>query len=573
VIVWSLGNEAGFGKNFMDAYQWIKNEDKSRPVQYEQAHGKDGTDIYCPMYLGYERCEKYSADEKSTKPLIQCEYAHAMGNSQGGFREYWDLIRKYPKYQGGYIWDFVDQGLRKKLNSGVEVYAYGGDFNPYDASDNNFLNNGLVSPDRKFNPHAFEVQHFYQNIWTKPIDLQKGRISVFNENFFIGLNDFYAEWELLADGKIYKSGVINEFNIQPQENKEFQLNYDITGCDKELILNIQFKRKTTDGLLPAGFIIARNEHIIQLKQQADIKFSEKISKNEKEVIPVVKENDYRYLKVSGNDFILEFNKFNGFLSKFEFRGNQLMAEESNLSPNFWRAPVDNDYGANLQRKWSAWKNTGIKLDSIKNITENGIVKISCYYKMNNVSSALMTQYQINSSGEIIYSQKMNKLDSAKVTDMFRFGFRMQMPDSYSLIEYYGRGPFENYADRNNASFLGLYRQTVEEQYYPYVRPQESGTKTDIRYWKVINKSGKGLKFEADNAFSASTLFYSMEELDNGPEKTQRHGADVKKSGNTEICIDKAQMGVGCVTSWGALPLEKYRLKCQDYQFSIKISPL
>ncbi|MCF8454257.1 MAG: DUF4981 domain-containing protein, partial [Pedobacter sp.] len=309
VIIWSLGNEAGFGQNFIDAYNWIKKEDASRPVQYEQAHGRDGTDIYCPMYLGYERAEKYSLDEKTTKPLIQCEYAHAMGNSQGGFKEYWDLIRKYPKYQGGFIWDFVDQSLRKKNNEGVEIFAYGGDYNKYDASDENFLNNGIISPDRKFNPHAYEVQYYYQNIWTTATDIKQGIVEVYNENFFSDLSDIYAGWEIIENGKVTQTGIVWDIKAKPLEKVKIKLYYDTEkiSTDKEVLLNISYKKKSACILFSAAHEVAKVQLVYQPYIFKELASAISNSANTKPVVPVIKDNDYRSLQIFGDQFSLEFN--------------------------------------------------------------------------------------------------------------------------------------------------------------------------------------------------------------------------------------------------------------------------
>ncbi len=264
IIIWSMGNEAGFGPNFEVCYRWIKNEDKTRPVQYEQAKTNDFTDIFCPMYHGYEASEKYAQGDID-KPLIQCEYTHAMGNSEGGFKEYWDLIRKYPKFQGGFIWDFVDQSVRRYTEDGREFYAYGGDFNAYDASDQNFCDNGLISPDRVLNPHADEVAYYYQNIWVKPVDLKKGIVSVYNENFFRDLSDYYAQWELLVDGKVAKTGVVADVKVTPQQTANLQLGYSLDGicACKEVLLNVYFKLKQTEAFLPAGHTVAKEQLAIQ----------------------------------------------------------------------------------------------------------------------------------------------------------------------------------------------------------------------------------------------------------------------------------------------------------------------
>ena len=574
IIFWSLGNEAGYGTNFEQCYTWIKNEDKTRAVQYEQAGTNEFTDIFCPMYYDYDACKKYS-EGNIDKPLIQCEYAHAMGNSQGGFKEYWDLIRKYPKYQGGFIWDFVDQSNHWKNKDGIDIYGYGGDFNKYDASDNNFNDNGLISPDRRPNPHAHEVGYFYQSIWTTPGDLSKGEIKVYNENFFRDLSAYYMEWQLLANGEVMQTGVVQDLNVAPQQTATLKLNLNtekICPC-KELLLNVTYKLKAAETLMPAGSTVAYDQLTIRPYTAKALELKNQKASNLDIVVPVIKDNDHNYLIVEGENFIIEFNKHNGYLSRYEADGMQLLNPGAQLTPNFWRAPTDNDYGAGLQHRYAVWKNPGLKLTSLKQSIENEQAIVQAEYEMKAVKGKLFLTYVINNEGAVKVTQKMEAGKEEKVSDMFRFGMQMQMPENFNEVEYYGRGPVENYADRNHSTLIGKYRQTVAEQFYPYIRPQETGTKTDLRWWRVLNISGNGLQFVGDAPFSASALNYSIESLDDGVQKDQRHSPEVAKAPFTNLCIDKVQMGLGCVNSWGTLPLEKYRVPYQDYEFSFILTPV
>ena len=574
IIFWSLGNEAGFGPNFEACYKWIKAEDKTRAVQYEQAGTNEYTDIFCPMYYSYESCENYSKGNID-KPLIQCEYAHAMGNSQGGFKEYWDLVRKYPKYQGGFIWDFVDQSARWYTKDGKEFYGYGGDFNRYDASDNNFQNNGLISPDRVPNPHAHEVGYIYQNIWVKPVDLQKGEISIYNENFFRDLSDFYAEWQLLANGEVLQSGIINDLKVGPQQTVNQKLNYtldNICPC-KEVLLNVAFKLKNTETLLPAGFAVAQQQLSVREYKAPENLLTEKKIAHDYTPTPVVEDNDSYYLIVKGENFHIDFERRSGYLSLYDVNGLSILDEGAQLTPNFWRAPTDNDMGAGLQKKYLAWKNPEIKLTSLEHATENGLVVVTAKYDMPTVSAKLTLTYRINKEGAIEVTQSMTTDKNAKVSNMFRFGMRAALNKNLSNIQYYGRGPIENYADRNNSTNIGKYAQTVDEQFYSYIRPQETGTKTDIRWWNQTNKGGNGIQLVGKTPFSASALHYTMESLDDGLEKDQRHSELVPQTDCVNFCIDKVQMGLGCVNSWGALPLDKYMVPYQDYEFTFVIKPI
>lgn len=587
IIFWSMGNEAGFGPNFEEVYRWIKKEDPSRVIQYERAGYNDFTDVYCPMYTGYETMKKYGERSDVTKPLIQCEYAHAMGNSEGGFKEYWELIRKYPNLQGGFIWDFVDQSVRWKGKGGVEIYAYGGDFNRFDASDKNFCDNGLISPDRVPNPHMYEVGYFYQNIWTTPGDLAKGEINVYNEYFFRDLSAYYLEWQLLADGKAVRSGRVENLEVAPQQTARLRLDVgDVQAwmassqpllggmpSGKELLLNVTYRLKQTEGLLPAGYAVAKNQLTLHPYQASAVELKNNEQVNVPVVLPQIKENDRNYLIIKGEDFTAEFNRSNGYLIRYAVDGTEMLKEGGCLAPNFWRAPTDNDFGANLHKKWGAWKNPGLKLLQLKAGMENNQAVVRAEYEMEAVSAKLELTYVVNNEGAIKVTQKMTADKNANVSPMFRFGMQMQMPASFETLEYYGRGPIENYSDRNHCTDLGIYRQTVDEQFYPYIRPQETGTKTDIRWWKQLNAASCGLQIVAEAPFSASALHYTIESLDDGAQKEQRHSPEVAKADLTNLCIDKAQSGLACVNSWGAQPLPQYRLPYGDYEFTFLLTPV
>ena len=573
VIIWSLGNEAGYGPNFEAAYDWVKAEDLSRAVQYEQAGTKGKTDIYCPMYAGYQWCENYSKDNKYQKPLIQCEYAHAMGNSQGGFKEYWDLVRKYPKFQGGFIWDFVDQSVRWPGKNGKMIYAYGGDFNRFDASDINFCNNGLISPDRVPNPHAYEVRHFYQNIWTTPANLKNGEINIFNEYFFRDLSAYYLEWEMLKDGKSVRCGRIDNLNVQPQQTAKVKLNLGETDTEAEWLLNISYKLKNNEDLLPAGYTVAKEQLTLNPYKAPSMQLGNCELSNTETVALEVQDNDRHYLIIGNDAFRIEFNRSNGYLTKYQIKGLDMIKEGAILKPNFWRAPTDNDFGAHIHRKYVAWKNPEIRLKSLKQRTENKQVIVETAYEMPGVSAKLNLTYVINNEGAIKVTQKMTTDKKAKVSNMFRFGMQMQMPRSFETIEYYGRGPIENYIDRNHCTDLGIYRQSVTEQFYSYIRPQENGTRTDIRWWRMINKAGNGIEVVAASPFSASALHYTIESLDEGWSKQQGHSPEVEEADLTNLCIDKIQAGLGCVNSWGSIALPEYQVPYQDYEFTFILSPI
>ncbi len=573
VIFWSLGNEAGFGPNFEKCYRWVKKEDPSRPVQYEQAGTNDYTDIFCPMYYSYDEAVKY-CESNPGKPLIQCEYAHAMGNSLGGFREYWDLVRQYPTYQGGFIWDFVDQSLHWKNSDGVKIYGYGGDFNRYDASDNNFHDNGLVSPDRVPNPHAYEVRHIYQPIWTTLSDAAKGEVSVYNENFFRDLSAWRMEWELVADGRVIQSGIADDVNAGPQETVKAVIDYDRTqtGDGREWFLNIYWKLREAEQLLPAGHTAAYNQLPLSGYGYPDLELENTVKSNIETEEPEIKDNDVFYLIVRGDGFQIDFSRATGFITYYEIGGRPMLEEDTDIRPNFWRAPTDNDMGAGLQNRYAVWKSPGYRLRNLEAEKKDGLAEVEASYYIPETQTALTMTYLINNEGAVRITQKMKAGPSVEIPPLFRFGIRFRMPSDYDTVEYYGRGPVENYADRNASTPVGLYRQSVAEQSYPYIRPQETGTRTDLRWLQVLDWTCSGLKVYSDAPFSASALEYSIESLDDGAEKDQRHSPEVPKADFTEVCVDKVQMGLGCVDSWGSLPRPEYMVEYGDYEFSFIIAP-
>ena len=366
--------------------------------------------------------------------MIQCEYAHAMGNSQGGFKEYWDLIRKYPHLQGGFIWDFVDQSVRWKGKDGVSIYAYGGDFNRFDASDNNFCDNGLISPDRVPNPHMYEVGYYYQNIWTTPANLAQGEINVYNENFFRDLSAYYMEWVVLANGKAVRSGRVENLNVAPHQTTKIKLDLGKVCECKEWLLNVTYRLKQKEGALPAGYAVAKDQLVLNAYKAPALELKNVETVNVETVVPQVQENDWNYLIVNGEDFRMEFNKHSGYLSRYRVAGLELMNEGAALTPNFWRAPTDNDMGAGLQHKYAVWKNPELKLTSFKWESKDGQIVVYADYDMKQVSAKLNLTYVINNKGAVKVTQKMTVDPQAKVSPMFRFGMQMQMPKSFETVD-------------------------------------------------------------------------------------------------------------------------------------------
>ena len=569
IIIWSMGNEAGFGPNFEACYRWIKSFDDSRPVHYERAEGNDFTDIMCPMYANLEWSENYVKNSPS-KPLIQCEYAHAMGNSMGGFKEYWDLIRKYPHYQGGFIWDFVDQGLARYEADGKVSFYYGGDFNNYDATDNSFNNNGIIAADRTPQAHAYEVRREYQSIWTSAVDLRAGKVEVYNENFFSDLAPYAMEWALQQDGVVTKAGRIERLDVAAQQRKQFTLGYteaDLCPDAKEITLNVRYVLTQKQPLLAIGHVVAQQQLLIK-EYDTKAAFAMKESKR-----PVKVTKFEKATNVEGYDWIVGFNR-EGFINQIEYGMMNIISDDSALRPNFWRAPTENDIGAKLHERFGIWRNPKLTLRKFDAKVEGEVAKVTAEYNIADVQATLRMTYTINGEGEIEVEQAMTTTPGANISNMFRYGMRVELPAAYNVIEYYGRGEVENYADRKSAADIGLYKQKVSEQYNEKMaRPQESGTHSDLRYYELKNTAGAGLRIIAETAFSASALPYSQEAMDVTVGPLQRHSGDLKADTNTYLCFDLEQQGLGCINSWGALPLDKYMVEYKDYTFRFIISPV
>ena len=594
VVTWSLGNETVMGDNFLQAYKWVKSQDQSRPVQYEQARQGEGTDIFCPMYYPVKNCENYCKNPNSKMPLIQCEYNHTMGNSGGNLKEYWDLVRKYPIFQGGFDWDFVDQGLHRKVLKPMTIknpekmsyeelrkieYCYGGDYNSYDPSDNNFNCNGIIGPDRQLNPHAYEVAYQYQNIWATLKDAAKGEVNVYNENFFRDLSNYALAWSLIEDGVETQNGTIADIEVAPHQTKTFTLPYDLTQAKgKEIFLNIDFRLKKAEPLMEAGQIVAYNQLTVKEKKCCG-HCSDKLAKDQdgkKVKTKLTDKKGEQDITVSTADLTVKVNRTTGLISEYTYQGKSFLGEGGTLKPNFWRAPTDNDMGAGMQKKFKAWKNPKLELSGIiveKNKKANTYT-ICANYNMPEVKGKLELVYQIMpNTGAVKVTENFIATEGEKVSDLFRFGMLMQLPYEMDKSQYYGRGPIENYSDREDCMKIGIYSNDADNQYFPYVRPQESGTKGDIRWWKQTDAAGFGFMVKNCKPFYASALHFDTEELDDGDEKDQRHSFNLKKSKYTNLFLDGEHMGVGGENSWGAWPLEKYRIHYGDKTFSFAIIPL
>ena len=585
VIVWSMGNEAGDGPNFEACYDWIKAYDPSRPVQYERALTRNGeshryTDIYCPMYASPDDVLRYL--QKGTKPFIQCEYAHAMGNSMGNFKEYWDIARSEPGCQGGFIWDFVDQALRWPSDKpGTDhIFIFGGDLNDYDPSDGSFNCNGVIAADRSLHPHAYEVRYQYRNILTTAGD-RPGALQVKNENFFIDLTRFRLLWSLEADGKPIRTGVVERLEVAPQETRPLDLLIGDLPEGDVVTLTVRYQLKEAAPLLPAGLEVAYDQFVLRdrkvvpgasVPENARVKADESSSAFRFSGLlsrPGTQSTRYATWEVT-------IDKNRGALTSYKLDGKELVSEP--MMPCFDRALTENDLGARFQQRFALWRNVDFKVASVAAKAVGNACQVDVAFAPIDGKGIVKVAYLVDPNGTVAVSESLEDAGGlSEAQYLFRFGMRFAMPGQYSDLDFFGLGPWENYSDRHSAALLGRYRQRVEEQYhYGYPRAQESGTHTGMRWLNIVDETGTGLKLFSATPFSASALPFSLEDLDTHVHslelKAKAHEND-RSRGTTYVHMDLAQMGVGGITSWGTWPLKEYLLPAQPYDFVFTLSPV
>jgi beta-galactosidase len=580
IIIWSLGNEAGNGVNFEATYAYLKSVDQSRPVQFEQAGNGTNTDIMCPMYARIKNMEDY-AKNNPIKPYIQCEYAHSMGNSTGNLQDYWDLIEKYPVLQGGFIWDWVEQGILTKDAQGNKFWAYGGDLGSDTLpTDGNFCCNGLIQANRTPKPALYEVGKVYQNIGFKPINLNSGEIEIINKYSFTNLAEFNFTWEVAADGQVLKSGDIKDIDLVPGAHKKLKLDVSVDAKPAtEYFLNIYAKLKNQKGILPAGTQLAY--------EQMKLPFSKKAVPASLKDLPSVKSKEEgNMIIVEGNGFKISFSKDEATLKSYILDGKEMLL--TGPVPNFWRAPVDNDFGNELDKRSRVWRKAGeqktVKSATVKQEGNNAAVTFT--FDLNDEQKQVIANYtstyKVIGTGEVIVTSDF-KMAKEQLPEIIRFGVNLVMPREFDQISWLGRGPHESYADRYTSALVGLYTGAVADQYFPYVRPQENGNKVDVRWVAISNKAGIGLEFVGMPLLSVSAHHQIMEDFES-PDRTDGRGAaglkmlrrhinDVKPRDLTSINIDYKQMGVGGDDSWGAWTHDEYRLMEKAYNYSFRICPL
>jgi beta-galactosidase len=587
VIIWSLGNEAGDGHNFLNNYKWTKERDATRPVQYERAEKSTNTterhtDIVCPMYASIESLENYAKDETNDRPLIMCEYAHAMGNSTGNLQDYWDVIEKYPKLQGAFVWDWVDQGILKTDEAGEKYWAYGGDFGEEGVpSDGNFCINGLTWPDRTGKPGLNEVKKVYQYIGFEPFDLKNGLIKFKNKYDFTNLSEFNFDWEVVSDGSIIQSGKIPLPDFKPK--KELLVMVPIEKINPspgaEYFLNIRASRTEEWNIVPEDHIYATAQFKLPVE-------CEPVRINLDKMSVLQTNTTGNKFEVNGTDLNIVFNLENGQLEKFAYKNKELINKAP--EPDFWRPPTDNDYGYGMDTKLGLWKKAGERTSVTKaNIAqpEIGKVVVSFRYDIKGPEGEKIadysTTYTVLGTADIIISNSFEKV-SDKLPEIPRMGMQMQIPEEFSNLKWLGRGPHENYVDRKTSATVGLYESTVADQYVPYIRPQENGYKTDTRWLTLTDDNGTGLLVSGNPFFSFAALNMVHDDFES-PGKLSQYRPDAKTANThtnnvkprelVNLNIDLGQMGVGGDNSWGAPIHPQYRLLDKKYEYSFRIRPV
>jgi beta-galactosidase len=581
IIIWSLGNEAGNGVNFYATYDYLKEVDKTRPTQYERSELEYNTDIFCPMYMRIGGMERYAQDNPS-RPLIQCEYAHAMGNSVGNLQDYWDVIEKYPALQGGFIWDWVDQGLLTTNEEGEQFWAYGGDFGPDDVpSDGNFCLNGLVNPDRTVKPHLLEVKKVYQYIGFKATNLAKGEALIENKYAFLNLSGFDFNWEVVGDGKVVASGKLPVINAAPGEVVQAKMDYNVEPePGAQYFLNIRATQNETVGLVEAGWIAA--------EEQFGLPFSRPVSPVQSSSFANLNlSEEGSNIAISGEGFSVVFDAAAGLMTSFKKGNTEYL--QNGLVPNFWRAPTDNDFGNQLHKRSSVWRNAGetrrVKEFTVKQPTPKTAEVFMLFDLVNPDGEAIATyssRYTVFGSGDVQVDNHF-RMTKEGLPEIVRMGMNMVMPRNFDQMSWLGRGPHESYWDRKTSAFVGLYKGSVADQYWAYLRPQENGNKTDVRWMAITDGAGNGLMFQGIGVLEVSAHhnlmvdFESMERTDGryveGVRVANRHTTDVKPRELTSVNIDYRQMGVGGDDSWGARTHDQYRLTGKEYKYSFVMRPV
>lgn len=568
IIIWSMGNESGYGKSFEKLYDMSKAMDPTRPVQYEGGGYYAKSDIYCPMYARIWSLRRH-VNQRDERPLILCEYAHAMGNSEGNLKDYWDLIYKYDQLQGGFIWDWVDQTIAKTDDKGHKYWAYGGDMGFVGVvNDSNFCANGLVAADRSLHPHIWEVKKVYQNIAFEPVAFMQNRIKVTNRFDYTTLDNYQLFWAVEANGETIRSGKMNFPTLLPHQAKEMEIPMGTLPAadNKEYFLTLRAFSKQATGAVPAGHEVAIEQMQLPVRlEKAQEQVSGQIEKTETE--------DAIIIQGKTRDFSISFSKKTGEMTSLKYDGKEMLL--AGLQPNFWRGITDNDVANGTQERCATWREAGKKmvLKSIKTQADNRKATVMADFDMPEQESQVQITYQMLANGNVEVNMHFMPGNKA-LPEMPRLGMRMILKGDYDQMTWLGRGPQENYADRKSGYLIGKYSASVWEQYHPYVRAQETANKCDVRWFTLASKAGAGIRVEGAEPLSVSAWNFPQDDLLYVPSTIEhRHGGCVDKKDMVWVNIDHLQMGVGGDNTWGAMVHPEYTITPKEWSYSFTIKNL
>ncbi len=575
VILWSLGNEAGDGINFQEMYRWAKERDPSRPVVYEMADLRDHTDIFFPMYARVHILEGYGSVPRD-RPLILSEYAHAMGNSVGNLADYWDVIHGSDQLQGGFIWDWVDQAFPMEVG-GKRYWGYGDDFGG-DLGGGNFSVNGLVAPDRTLNPHAWEVKKVYQPIaisipalrdttWApgSPLELE-----ITNRHDFSDLSGLELHAVFSSGAGPLAVQTLGEVVAGPGSTATVNISPPriVPEPGDEYFLTVEFRLGEGTNSLPSGHLLAWEQFPLPISIPEAGSMVTRAAK-----ITRTQEGSRLVLDGEAEDFHLEFDLESGEILGYTFKGQELI--QAGPRPNFWRPPTDNDYGNEMPTRLGAWREAS-RSQVVESVeywqNSDRDVEVTVRRSLPSVGGSLhRIHYHVFGNGEVVVTSSLDP-GTPGLPDLPKFGMTFNLSRDLSQVEWFGRGPHENYSDRSTGAAVGVYEATVEELYTPYIRPQENGNRTGTRWVALSAHGGIGLLAVADSVMEFSALYYDDEDFDEGDQATHRHAWDPEVRNHVSLDLDLRQMGVGGDTSWGARTHPAYRIPSRRLQYRIRLIP-
>lgn len=571
VVIWSIGNESGDGPNIEAMYDWLKRRTEL-PVMSEQAQLRRHTDIYSQMYASIDTLKHY-AELGESRPAILCEYEHAMGNSMGNLHDYWQIIEVYPLLQGGFIWDWVDQTFPLENDQGVKYWGYGGDLETADMyHDGNFSANGVLAADRSPNPHAHEVKAVYQNYACQWADDTHTNLTIMNKCFFSDMTHIAVCWHALANGKEVANGTLEKVNVAPQETKSVDFEFDLAfEANVEYLVTFSFIQTQASPGIKTGHVLAKTQLPLFGSASSLLGLNGRLDSQTEQAIIVIQDDDV--LVVQADETTLRFDKHNGFLQQYQVAQIDVLVDA--LRPEFWRAPTDNDFGEGFAEKARDWRfaarHTTLTRFDVISCSESE-VKIASEHYLQDVESRYLVTYTLDAAANLHMDIWFYAAPHKFHSQLPRIGSLLQLHEQFDDVSWYGRGPHENYVDRHQSALIGQYQSRVEDLYFPYVRPQENGYRTDVREVSFVNQAGVGVRFSGQPLLCFGAQKYDIHDYDQF-KKSGKHPHDLPKKDRIFVNVDYRQRGVGGTDSWGSSPLFNYCLPWRDYHYQMVISPV